>query len=162
MTAYLWGYNGQSPGPTIEAVEDDRVRIFVTNKLPEHTTIDWHGMLVPSGMDGVGGLTQPHIPVGKTYVYEFDLVKSGTFTYHPHSGETVQMAMGMMGLFVVHPKAVQRLLRERPPVRKLAVPCMPPGSLGMGDDPQASYDVFAIPSGTGAPYLFMEVRPRKV
>ncbi|ANL31924.1 multicopper oxidase protein (plasmid) [Rhizobium phaseoli] len=104
MTAYLWGYNGQSPGPTIEAVEGDRVRIFVTNKLPEHTTIHWHGMILPSGMDGVGGLTQPHIPVGKTYVYEFDLVKSGTFMYHPHSDEMVQMAMGMMGFFVVHPK----------------------------------------------------------
>ena len=55
MTAYLWGYNGQSPGPTIEAVEGDRVRIFVTNKLPEHTTIHWHGMILPNGMDGVGG-----------------------------------------------------------------------------------------------------------
>ncbi|MEN3149359.1 copper oxidase [Neorhizobium sp. IRAMC:178] len=104
MTAYLWGYNGQSPGPTIEAVEGDRVRIFVTNKLPEHTTVHWHGMIVPSGMDGVGGLSQPHIPVGKTFVYEFDLVKSGTFMYHPHSDEMVQMAMGMMGFFVVHPK----------------------------------------------------------
>ena len=53
MNAHLWGYNGQSPGPTIEAVEGDKVRIFVTNKLPEHTTIHWHGMLLPSGMDGV-------------------------------------------------------------------------------------------------------------
>jgi manganese oxidase len=104
MTAYLWGYNGQSPGPTIEAVEGDRVRIFVTNKLPEHTSVHWHGMILPSGMDGVGGLSQPHIPVGKTFVYEFDLVKSGTFMYHPHSDEMVQMAMGMMGFFVVHPK----------------------------------------------------------
>ena len=103
MTAYLWGYNGQSPGPTIEAVQGDRVRIFVTNKLPEHTTVHWHGMILPSGMDGVGGLSQPHIPVGKTFVYEFDLVKSGTFMYHPHSDEMVQMAMGMMGFFVVHP-----------------------------------------------------------
>ena len=104
MIGYLWGYNGQSPGPTIEAVEGDRVRIFVTNKLPEHTTIHWHGMILPSGMDGVGGLTQPHIPPGKTFVYEFDLVKSGTFMYHPHSDEMVQMAMGMMGFFVIHPK----------------------------------------------------------
>lgn len=103
MTAYLWGYNGQSPGPTIE-VEGDRVRIFVTNKLPEHTTILWHGMILPSGMDGVGGLSQPHIPSGKTFVYEFDLVKSGTFMYHPHSDEMVQMAMGMMGFFVIHPR----------------------------------------------------------
>src|SRR4029079_5585468 len=62
MTARLWGYNGQTPGPTIEAVEGDKVRIFVTNKLPEHTTVHWHGMLLPNGMDGVGGLTQPHIP----------------------------------------------------------------------------------------------------
>ncbi|MDF9821405.1 MULTISPECIES: DUF411 domain-containing protein [Rhizobium] len=57
--------------------------------------------------------------------------------------------------------AVQRLLRERPPVRGLAVPGMPSGSLGMGVDPATVYDVYAIPSGTGAPYVFMEVRPRK-
>jgi len=107
MTADLWGYNGQSPGPTIEAVEGDKVRIFVTNKLPEHTTVHWHGMLVPNGMDGVGGLTQPHIQPGKTFVYEFLLKKSGTFMYHPHADEMVQMAMGMMGMVVVHPKDAQ-------------------------------------------------------
>ncbi|MBK5197511.1 MAG: multicopper oxidase domain-containing protein [Methyloceanibacter sp.] len=104
MTARLWGYNGQTPGPTIEAVEGDKVRIFVTNKLPEHTTVHWHGMLLPNGMDGVGGLTQTHIEPGKTFVYEFLLKTSGTFMYHPHSDEMVQMAMGMMGTFVVHPK----------------------------------------------------------
>ncbi|AJY03661.1 MULTISPECIES: multicopper oxidase family protein [Burkholderia] len=104
MKANLWGYNGQSPGPTIEAVEGDKVRIFVTNKLPEHTTVHWHGMLLPCGMDGVGGLTQPQIPPGKTYVYEFQLERHGTFMYHPHADEMVQMAMGMMGTFIVHPK----------------------------------------------------------
>jgi manganese oxidase len=104
MTAHLWGYNGQSPGPTIECVEGDKLRIFVTNKLPEHTTIHWHGVLLPNGMDGVGGLTQPQIPVGKTYVYEFQMKHSGTFMYHPHADEMVQMAMGMMGSIVVHPK----------------------------------------------------------
>jgi manganese oxidase len=104
MTAHLWGYNGQSPGPTIECVEGDKLRIFVTNRLPEHTTIHWHGVLLPSGMDGVGGLTQPQIPVGKTYVYEFEMKHSGTFMYHPHADEMVQMAMGMMGFIVVHPK----------------------------------------------------------
>jgi manganese oxidase len=104
MTANLWGYNGQSPGPTIECVEGDKLRIFVTNRLPEHTTIHWHGVLLPSGMDGVGGLTQPHIPVGKTFVYEFEMKKSGTFMYHPHADEMTQMAMGMMGFLVVHAK----------------------------------------------------------
>lgn len=87
MKAYLWGYNGQAPGPTIEAVEGDKVRIFVTNKLPEHTTVHWHGQHVSNGMDGVGGLTQPHIPPGKTFVYEFQIPRSGTFMYHPHSDE---------------------------------------------------------------------------
>ena len=76
MVAHMWGYNGQSPGPTLECVEGDRIRIFVTNKLPEHTTIHWHGVLLPSGMDGVGGLSQPHIKPGQTYVYEFTMKKS--------------------------------------------------------------------------------------
>ncbi|XAH21193.1 copper oxidase [Xylophilus sp. GW821-FHT01B05] len=104
MQVNMWGYNGQSPGPTIEVVEGDRVRIFVTNRLPEHTTVHWHGQRLPNGMDGVGGLTQPHIPVGKTFVYEFTARRPGTFMYHPHADEMVQMAMGMMGFWVTHPK----------------------------------------------------------
>jgi FtsP/CotA-like multicopper oxidase with cupredoxin domain len=113
MKANLWGYNGTSPGPTIEAVEGDRVRIFVTNKLPEVTSIHWHGLLVPSGMDGVTGLTQPPIGVGKTFLYEFVLQRSGTFMYHPHADEMVQMAMGMMGMFIVHPKDTRQLKVDR-------------------------------------------------
>lgn len=104
MKAHLWGYNGQSPGPTIEVVEGDRVRLFVTNKLPEHTSIHWHGQRLPNGMDGVTGLTQPGIQPGKTFVYEFVAKRPGTFMYHPHADEMVQMAMGMMGFWVTHPK----------------------------------------------------------
>ena len=104
MVANLWGYNGQSPGPTLECVEGDKVRIFVSNRLPEHTTVHWHGVLVPNGIDGVGGLNQPQIDPSKTFVYEFEMKKSGTFMYHPHADEMLQMAMGMMGFIVVHPK----------------------------------------------------------
>ncbi len=104
MKANMWGYNGQSPGPTLECVEGDKVRIFVTNKLPEHTTIHWHGIILPNGMDGVGGLNQPQIKPGKTFVYEFVMTKSGTFMYHPHADEMVQMAMGMYGGLIVHPR----------------------------------------------------------
>ncbi|MGA0569539.1 multicopper oxidase family protein [Variovorax sp. VNK109] len=100
----MWGYNGQSPGPTIEVVEGDRVRLFVTNRLPEHTTVHWHGQRLPNGMDGVGGLTQPQIPAGKTFVYEFTARRPGTFMYHPHADEMVQMAMGMMGMWITHPR----------------------------------------------------------
>ena len=104
MIVNCWGYNGMTPGPTIEAVEGDRVRILVTNRLPEHTTIHWHGIVLPNGMDGVGGLTQPHIKSGETFVYEFTLRQHGTYMYHPHADETVQMAMGMMGFLVIHPQ----------------------------------------------------------
>jgi len=102
--AKCWGYNGTTPGPTLEAVEGDRVRIYVTNRLPEHTSVHWHGILLPSGMDGVGGLSQPHIQPGETYVYEFTLRQHGTHMYHPHADEMVQMAVGMMGMFIIHPK----------------------------------------------------------
>ncbi|MGO9994256.1 MAG: multicopper oxidase family protein [Steroidobacteraceae bacterium] len=104
MKAHLWGYNGQSPGPTIEVVEGDRVRLFVTNRLAEHTSIHWHGQRLPNGMDGVSGLTQPPIKPGQTYVYEFTAQRAGTFMYHPHADETTQMAMGMMGFWVTHPR----------------------------------------------------------
>jgi FtsP/CotA-like multicopper oxidase with cupredoxin domain len=110
--AHLWGYNGQSPGPTIEVVEGDRVRLFVTNKLPERTSMHWHGQRLPNGMDGVSGLTQPAIEPGKTFVYEFVARRPGTFMYHPHADEMTQMAMGMMGFWVTHPKAKHPLIDE--------------------------------------------------
>ncbi len=105
MTVNCWGYNGQTPGPTIEAVEGDKVRIYVTNKLPEATSIHWHGILLPNGMDGVKGLTQPAIDPGKTFVYEFTLKQNGSFMYHPHADEMTQMACGMQGMFVIHPRS---------------------------------------------------------
>jgi len=110
--AKCWGYNGSTPGPTIEAVEGDRVRIFVTNRLPEHTSVHWHGILLPSGMDGVSGLTQPHIEPGETYVYEFTLRQHGTHMYHPHADEMLQMAVGMMGLFIIHPRQPEAIERD--------------------------------------------------
>ena len=106
-----WGYNGQTPGPLIEAVEGDKVRIYVTNKLPEPTTIHWHGILLPCRMDGVGGLTQPVIQPGETFRYEFPLRQSGTYMYHPHFDEMTQIAMGMTGFFIIHPKK-----EEEPPI----------------------------------------------
>jgi len=113
MKATCWGYNGRTPGPTIEAVQGDRVRLLVTNRLPEHTTIHWHGIFLPNGMDGLGGLNQPQIKPGETYVYEFTLRQHGTFMYHPHADEMVQTALGMMGFFIIHPKEA-----EDPPIHR--------------------------------------------
>ncbi len=104
MKIKAWGYNGQTPGPTIEAVEGDRVRILVTNKLPEPTAVHWHGILLPSGMDGVQGLTQKAIMPGETFAYEFTLKQHGTQMYHSHGDEMVQIGLGTMGFFIIHPK----------------------------------------------------------
>lgn len=104
LVADCWGYNGRVHGPTIEAVEGDRVRIYVTNKLPEATTVHWHGLFVPNGMDGVGGLTQIAIQPDETFKYEFTLKQHGTFMYHSHHDEMTQMALGLMGLFIIHPR----------------------------------------------------------
>ncbi|MCC7052244.1 MAG: copper oxidase [Gemmatimonadaceae bacterium] len=108
LTATCWGYNGRTPGPVLEAVEGDRIRVYVTNRLPEATSIHWHGLLVPSGMDGTVGVSQPPIRSGETFVYEFDLEQHGTFLYHPHYDEMTQQALGMMGMIVVHPRGGRR------------------------------------------------------
>ena len=79
-----WGYNGHIPGPAIEVFEGDRVRIVVENKLPEPTSMHWHGLEVPLKMDGVPGISQPLIMPGETFVYEFTLHQKGTFFYHSH------------------------------------------------------------------------------
>ena len=99
---YGWGYNGSIPGPTIEVNEGDRVRIILHNKLPEATTVHWHGLEVPLNMDGVPFISQPMVEPGGTFTYEFTLHQNGTFFYHSHGA--MQEMMGMIGLFIIHPK----------------------------------------------------------
>ncbi len=97
-----WGYNGSFPGPTIQVVEGDKVRIVVHNNLPEPTALHLHGLELTNSMDGVPGLTQEPIMPGKTGVYELTLHQTGTFFYHSH--DAMQEAMGTVGLFIIHPK----------------------------------------------------------
>ena len=146
MTANLWGYNGQSPGPTIEVVEGDRVRIFVTNKLPEHTSVHWHGQRLPNGMDGVTGLTQPGIEPGKTFVYEFVARRPGTFMYHPHADEMTQMAMGMMGFWVTHPKDPNFMKVDRDFVFLLSNYDIDPGSYTPKTTTMTDFNLFTFNS----------------
>jgi len=100
----VWGYNGQMPGPCIEVSEGDRVRIYVTNHLPVETSVHWHGLLLPNGMDGVSGITQPAIVPGRTGVYEYIFPDPGTFMYHSHFDDMTQEGMGLTGMIVVHPR----------------------------------------------------------
>jgi FtsP/CotA-like multicopper oxidase with cupredoxin domain len=146
MIVSCWGYNGISPGPTIEAVEGDRVRILVTNKLPERTSVHWHGVLLPNGMDGVAGLNQPHIEPGETYAYEFTLRQNGTQMYHPHSDEMVQMALGMMGFFVIHPRVPEAPRVDRDFAIMLQEWAIPPGTARPNPAVMTDFNIFTFNS----------------
>ena len=101
-TMEAWGYNGSCPGPTIQVNQGDRVRIVFENHLPESTTIHWHGLEVPIGMDGVPNISQKPVSPGGKFAYEFTLHQSGTYFYHSHGA--MQEMMGMIGLFIIHPQ----------------------------------------------------------
>ena len=97
-----WGFNGSIPGPTIQVNEGDRVRLNVENRLPEPFSMHWHGLEIPNAMDGMPGISQDAIPPGGRFIYEFTLKQNGTFFYHSHMA--MQEMMGLIGLFIIHPR----------------------------------------------------------
>lgn len=101
-TVGAYAYNGQVPGPEIRVFAGDRVRILVTNRLPEPTSVHWHGLAVPNDMDGAAGVTQPPIEPGTTFVYTFTVPDApGTFFYHTHFAGDRQQPLGLYGAFIV-------------------------------------------------------------
>lgn len=104
----VWAYNGQVPGPTLRVRVGERLRVTFTNRLPQDTTVHWHGVRVPNAMDGAPGVTQPPVRPGGTFVYEFVLKDAGTFWYHPHLRSSEQVERGLFGVLVVED-------REPPP-----------------------------------------------
>jgi FtsP/CotA-like multicopper oxidase with cupredoxin domain len=107
-----WGYNGTIPGPTLEAQVGDVLEIRFRNRLPEPTNIHWHGLRVPAAMDGTEAVQSPVLPGGE-FVYRFRLPDAGTFWYHPHINETVQLERGLYGALVVRGPGEPELDRER-------------------------------------------------
>jgi len=103
-----WGYNGSTPGPTIEATEGDRIRIVLKNELPEPTSIHWHGMEVPNCQDGATPETARPVMPGETFTYEFTLYQSGTLMYHSGFNIMKQDHMGLAGIVVIHPKKYEQ------------------------------------------------------
>ena len=102
-----WAYNGSVPGPEIKVDQGDKVKIVVENKLPEGTTIHWHGLDVPFAQDGTGGISQPDIKPGQTWTYTFTVTAPpGTYIYHSHPMNDMQKQedMGLFGPFIVEPK----------------------------------------------------------
>ena len=108
----VWAYNGQVPGPTLRVRVGDTLRVRFTNQLPQETTIHWHGVRVPNAMDGVPHATQPPVPPGGTFVYEFTLKDAGTFWFHPHVRSSEQVERGLYGLLIVEDKQPPPYSRE--------------------------------------------------
>ncbi|MGE0544565.1 MAG: multicopper oxidase family protein [Dehalococcoidia bacterium] len=99
-----FAYNGTLPGPEIRVTEGDRVRFVVTNNLPESTSVHWHGLRTPNGMDGVPFITQPPIKPGATFTYEFVAEPAGTHMYHSHHNAMEQVGKGLLGPFIIEPR----------------------------------------------------------
>src|SRR6266545_3173991 len=97
-----WLYNGQFPGPEIRLKEGERLRVRIENRLPEGTTIHWHGVAVPNAMDGVPGVTQELIRPNETFVYDFIADPAGSYVYHTHAG--LQIDRGLIAPLIVEEK----------------------------------------------------------
>ena len=97
----VWAYDGQVPGPTLRADVGDRIRVRLTNRLPQPTSVHWHGIRLENAMDGVPGVTQPPIEPGGSFTYEFVARDPGTFWFHPHVRGSEQVERGLHGVLVV-------------------------------------------------------------
>jgi manganese oxidase len=102
----LWGFNGSAPGPTIQVNQGDHVRVIFENQLPEPSSIHWHGFEDRIAYDGMPGISQAPVRPGGRFVYEFDIRQEGTYFYHSHMA--MQEMAGMLGAFIMHPKAPYR------------------------------------------------------
>ena len=110
--ADVWSYGGSVPGPLIRAPQGGRLRVNFHNRLPVETTVHWHGLRLPNAMDGVPHLTQPPVPPGGRFTYEFDLPDAGTFWYHSHSRSSEQVERGLYGALVVQERRPPTVDRE--------------------------------------------------
>ncbi|MGI9522246.1 MAG: multicopper oxidase family protein [Hyphomicrobiaceae bacterium] len=97
----IWGYDGQVPGPSLRAKQGEEFAVDLINKLPQPTTIHWHGVRIVNAMDGVAGLTQPAVKTGERFSYRFAPPDAGTYWYHPHNRTWEQLARGLQGAFIV-------------------------------------------------------------
>src|SRR5690606_32000192 len=110
--------NGSIPAPTLRWREGDTVTIRVTNRLREHTSLHWHGIILPFEMDGVPGISFPGIAPGETFTYRFKVTQSGTYWYHSHSG--MQEQTGVYGALVIEPAAGETIRADRDLVVQLS------------------------------------------
>ena len=108
----LWAFNNAVPGPEIRVRRGDQLRVRVKNELREETTVHWHGIRLPNGMDGVPYLTQQPIKSGEEFEYSFVCPDAGTYWYHPHQRSFEQVGRGLYGPLIVEDKEPLAVDRE--------------------------------------------------
>lgn len=143
-----WTFNGSVPGPQLRVNQGDRLRITLKNNLPEPVSIHWHGMRVPNEMDGIPGVTQDAVQPGKSFVYDFVALDSGTYWYHSHQNGVEQVDKGLYGSIAVMPK-VQTVKFDRDYTLVLDE-WMAETSKGGGNNPQANMGGMSGMSGIGS------------
>ncbi len=159
-----WTYNGRIPGEEIRVREGERLRVVIDNRLPEATTVHWHGVPVPNGMDGVPGVTQEGIGPGRTFIYDYVAEPSGTYMYHSHVA--LQLDRGLFGPLIIEERRPHiEYEREYTIVLDdvlLAEPRMVEGGhmsmmMGMGAS-GPKYDAFVINGRPAADPAVLDVR----
>ncbi len=108
----IWGYEGQAPGPILRVRQGERLDVALVNRLPQPTTIHWHGIRVPNDMDGVPDVTQHAVAPGEVYPYSFVCADAGTYWYHPHGNSAEQLGRGLSGPLIVEETTPPRVDRE--------------------------------------------------
>ncbi|WP_027415154.1 multicopper oxidase family protein [Aneurinibacillus terranovensis] len=113
ITIHAWGFNGTTPGPVLVVYEGERIQIVLYNKLPESTSIHWHGLIVRNNVDGVPEIgSGVSVGPGEYYVYDFIIQQTGTFMYHAHANDAKQEMMGLAGMLISLPHHESMVDRE--------------------------------------------------
>lgn len=149
---YTWGYNGSNPGPVIEILEGEKIKVIFKNKLPEPSSIHWHGIHLPYNQDGVTGHSQNAVRPGDTFVYEWSANQSGTYMYHAHNNSAKQLSMGLVGFLIIHPKKTPETMVDHDFLYFFQMWALPPHSIYPDVMEMMMFNYFTM-NGKSAPYI---------
>lgn len=149
---YTWGYNGSNPGPVIEILEGEKIKVIFKNKLPEPSSIHWHGIHLPYNQDGVTGHSQNAVKPGDTFVYEWSANQSGTYMYHAHNNSAKQLSMGLVGFLIIHPKKTPETIVDHDFLYFFQMWALPPHSIYPDVMEMMMFNYFTM-NGKSAPYI---------
>lgn len=149
---YTWGYNGSNPGPVMEILEGERIKVIFKNKLPEATTLHWHGLEVPYDQDGAAHHSQHPVKPGEGFVYEWTVEQAGTFMYHSSTNLSKQLSMGLVGFLIIHPEKIPETMVDHDLLFFLQMWALPPHSIYPDVMEMMMFNYFTM-NGKSSPYI---------